>query len=176
MGLDTYIFRTTKEERIEKMTEILNAREKDLEKGIPFGDTGLYMFIGDTQSYIHELKPDIYWRKYNHITAWFSEKVLKNPRGTIKNNLGILGINELICFRNDCKKVLDKCEMPDGKIKIDKNYCKKIFPCLTTIPFAGNSDYNQEFIEDVKTALSNIDTLLLMCSNADSEFILLADY
>ncbi len=180
MGLDTYFFKTTKEERNEKILEILDCMQKNFDSGIKVGNTNMRLYICDANDYenkfLKELHPNIYWRKFNQATAWFSEKVFHNPKGTLKVNWGILEVEDLKRFRNDCKKVLDKCEMADGSIKIDKKFCKSIFPDLYKIPFAGNHEYDEEFIHDIKTALSDVDKLLLMSYNSNVEFIFFADY
>ena len=179
MGLDTYFFKTTKEERNEKIFEILDGMQKSIDSAVKLGDTNLRVYMCDKNGYenkfLLELHPDIYWRKFNQATAWFSEKVLNNPKGTIEKRIGIVKRENLIRFYQDCKKILDKSVLSDGNILIDKSYCRKLFPCLTSVCFAGSSEYDERFLEDIRAAMRDVNFLLLT-SNKDSEFIFLADY
>lgn len=173
MGLDSYIFKTTQQEAPKTMEKILNTKLKGMENAIEFN--GFFILINDDINYFNEMKPDIYWRKYNHITAWFSEKILENPKGIIKNNICVISKNTLIKLRQDCKKVLEHCITASGKIVIDKKYCNKIFPYLD-MGFSGNADYTEDFIEELKDAKNDIDRLLLTSNNPDVAFIFYADH
>ena len=96
MGLDSYIFKTTKQQAMAKRKEILIARNKDRSNGISAGN-GMTIFATTNYSeYINRLKPDIYWRKYNQISAWLSEKVFNKY---IKQNISMFkSFNNIYLF------------------------------------------------------------------------------
>lgn len=177
MGLDSYIFKTTKQDAFMKIKEIIDAKDKGMENSFHIDGIGDVCFLlGENINYMDELKPDIYWRKYNHITAWFSEKIFGNPKGIIKTKMGILQKDVLIKLRNDCQDVLDHCNASSKKnITINKKYCKKIFPCLD-MAFSGDADYNMDFINELKDAKKDIDRLLLVSNEPNVAFIFYADF
>ena len=174
MGLDTYIFKTTTEQVMFKITELLDTR-KEAEKQAFKSPNGYLFFIDDDMNYMDKLNPDIYWRKFNQITAWFSKNILDNTSGKMESRLGILTIDDLSNFRKDCYKILHHCTLPNGKLQINKSFCKKIFPQLN-LPLSGNTNYDECFIEDIKTAIKDIDLLLLTSSHPNTLFIFYADY
>jgi len=132
MGLDSYIFKTTKQGAMAKKKEILNAKDKDLQQGINFGDHTIFIYPrGEGRNnHIECLNPDVYWIKYNHITAWVSEKVFGNTGGTMGKYIGVLTKQDLLALREDCRKVIEHCVLPNGELNIDEAYCKEIFPSL----------------------------------------------
>ena len=175
MGLDSYIFKTTRQNAHKKIDEILAAKHKGMKKAFHFdGIDGFDFLIGEDMNYMDELNPDVYWRKYNHITAWFSEKIFGNPKRVIKTRMGVVSKDILIKLRNDCKDVLEHCKTASGRITVDEKYCKKIFPYLD-MAFSGDAGYNEEFIEEIKDAKNDIDLLLLTSNNPDAAFIFYAD-
>lgn len=175
MGLDSYIFKTTKQNTFNKIKEIMDTKDKGMKNAFHIdGIDDVCFLLGENKNYMDELKPDIYWRKHNHITAWFSEKIIGNPKGIINTRMVIFEKGVLIKLRNDCKDVLDHCKTTSGKISIDEKYCKKRFPYLD-MAFSGNADYNEEFIEELKHAKNDIDSLLLTSNNSDAAFIFYAD-
>ena len=173
MGLDSYIFKTTRQNAHKKIDEILAAKQKGMEKA--YHINGFEFLIGEDIKYMDELNPDVYWRKYNHITAWFSEKIFGNPKRIIKTRMGVVSKDILIKLRNDCKDVLDHCKTTSDRITIDEKYCRKIFPYLD-MAFSGDADYNEWFIEELKDAKNDIDRLLLASNEPDVAFIFYADF
>lgn len=173
MGLETYIFKSKKEDLWAKCQEIEHARQQAFSKAM-HTPIGVMLFDGQ-MNYMEKLNPDIEWVKFNHITAWFAEKVFDNPKGEISANIGFLTKDNLVALRKDCKKVLERCVMPDGKLKIDEKYCKKKFPYLD-MAFSGSTEYDEWFIEEIKIAMQDIDKLLLTAHNPDLLFILYADF
>lgn len=175
MGLDSYIFKTTKQQAMTKRKEILIAINKDRSAGVSAGN-GFVIFPGFSYSEnIHKLKPDIYWRKYNHISAWLSEKVFNNPKDNIKKQIGVITKNDLSELKDDCEKVIKHCITPDGQINLDEEYCKNIFPCIKG-SFMGSASYDELFVKDIKNAMDDIDRLLSSSKNPNVRFILLMDY
>lgn len=177
MGLDSYIFKTTKQGVMAKKKEILNARNKNRSQGIDCGGFTLFVnFFGtDRCNYMDNLHPDVYWRKYNHITAWISEKVFGNTKGNIQKYIGVLTKNDLLALRDDCRKVIEHCVLPNGEINIDEAYCEEIFPNLDTA-FSGNRLYDQYFIEEITNTMNDIDRLLLSPMHPSVRFIFYADF
>lgn len=170
MGLDSYIFKTTRQNADKKIDEILAVKQKGMEKAFHIdGIDGFDFLIDEDMNYMDELNPDVYWRKYNHITAWFSEKVFGNPKGIIKTSIGVVPKSTLIKLRNACMDVLEYC-----KTTIDKEYCRKIFPYVD-MAFSGDSDYNEGFIEELRKAKNDIDLLLFTSNNPNAVFIFYAD-
>lgn len=175
MALETYIFKTNIEEAEKKAYEIVKTRNRALEQAYKDPTSGLVFLTEDKMDYMDELNPDISWLRFNHITGWVSEKLFENPKDNLDINLCIACIEDLKNLRNDCRKVIDHCTMPDGSIKVDKKYCRKIFPSLD-LPFSGNQEYDNVFIEEIKKAKQDIDILLLSSWQPDTLFVIYADY
>lgn len=177
MGLDSYIFKTTKQGAMAKKKEILNARNKDRSQGLTCGGFTLLVscFGTDKCNYIDDLHPDVYWRKHNHITAWVSEKVFGNPKGNIPKYIGVLTKNDLLALSEDCRKVIEHCVLPNGELNIDKAYCEEVFPNLD-MAFSGSRLYDQYFIEEITHSMNDIDRLLLSSKHPNVRFIFYADF
>lgn len=173
MGLDSYIFKTTKKEQHEKMYEIFSTKVKGRTKGIPLGD--MVLFVDDDANYMDELSPDIYWRKFNHVTAWISEKVLCNPKDKFQKSICVITKNDFSRLLDDCHKVLNHCITSDGTIVIDEKFCKEIFPSFQTL-FGGSTDYDEFFIKELKTVITDLNNLLLTSNNNDASFIFCMDF
>ena len=174
MGLESYIFKTTKQVAIEKKKQILTARNNAKSKGVNCG--GMVLFINDAaRNYIQAAHPDIWWYKRNHITAWISERVFRNPKGDIQKYIGTLTRCDLLNLREDCRKVLEHCVLPNGKLNIDEVYCKQIFPQFN-LPLSGNSLYDQYFIEEIRDSMNDIDVLLGSSNYPSARFIFYIDY
>lgn len=175
MGLDSYIFKTTKQQAMTKRKEILIARNKDRSIGLSAGN-GMTIFATTNYSeYINRLKPDIYWRKYNQISAWLSEKVFNNQKDNIDKYIGVITKKNLSELKDDCEKVIEHCIAPDGQICIDEEFCKNIFPCIKG-SFMGSTSYDEWFIKDIKNAMDDIDRLLSSSKNPNVRFIFYMDY
>jgi hypothetical protein len=178
MGLDSYIFKTTKQGAMAKKKEIFNARNKDRSQGIDCGGFTLFVScFGDDgcSNYINNLHPDVYWRTHNHITAWISEKIFGNPKGNIQKYIGVLTKKDLLALRDDCRKVIEHCVLPNGELNIDEAYCEEIFPNLD-MAFSGNRSYDQYFIEEITDSMNDIDRLLLSSKHPSVRFIFYADF
>ena len=173
MGLDSYIFKTTKKEAKEKMKRILNTKKKAMENAIT--KDGFTFLIGDAADYMDKQNPNIYWRKFNHITSWILHNIFKNPKGTILKDIGIIKKSDLIALRNECVKVLEHCKKSDGTIIMDENYCKSIFPYQARA-FFGGIEYDEDFLEEIEIAKKDIDYLLFTSNKPDVTFIFYADY
>ena len=177
MGLDSYIFKTTKQGVMAKKKEILNARNKDRSQGINCGSFMLLLsYTGDDcNKHMNSLCPDVYWNKHNHITAWISEKIFGNPKDNIQKDIGVLTKKDLLALRDDCRKVIEHCVLPNGELNIDEAYCEEIFPNLD-IAFSGNRSYDQYFIEEITDSMNDIDRLLLSSKHPSVRFIFYADF
>ena len=175
MSLDSYIFKTTKKGVMAKKKEIINARNKDLSQGVKCGNQTVFVYrLGDDRSNaIDHLKPDVHWRRYNHITAWISEKVFGNTGGKMDKYIGVLTKEDLLALKDDCWKVFQHCILPDGTLSIDETYCAEIFPTLN-MAYSGSAAYDKDFIEEIFNALDGIERLLRLATRPDVCFVFFA--
>ena len=172
MGLESYIFKTTKQGAIEKKKQILTARNNAKSKGVNCG--GMVLFINDAaRNYIQAAHPDIWWYKRNHITAWISEKVFGNTGGKMDKYIGVLTKEDLLALKDDCWKVFQHCILPDGTLSIDETYCAEIFPTLN-MAYSGSAAYDKDFIEEIFNALDGIERLLRLATRPDVRFVFFA--
>ena len=88
MGLDSYIFKTTKGNELAKMREIKWTQLEGRKNGIVVGD--MMLFIDDDANYMDKLDYEIHWRKFSHVTAWILSNVFENKPGNIQKSIGII--------------------------------------------------------------------------------------
>ena len=172
MGLDSYIFKTTKGNELAKMREIKWTQLEGRKNAIVIGE--MMLFINDDANYMDKLNYEVFWRKAGHVTAWVLSKVFKNDLENLHKGIGVITKDELKKLRNDCRNVLERCIKPDGEIVIDKEYCESIFPCLK-MAFSGGTEYDEFFIDELKKASEDIARIFLTSNNPDVSFIFFAD-
>ena len=173
MGLDSYIFKTTKKDELAKMREIKQTQIEGRSKAIPFGN--MMLFLDDDANYMDKMDYEVYWRKAGYVTAWILQKVFKNDMDNITKAIGVISKDDFRKLRNDCRAVIEHCTKPDEKIVIDEEYCEKMFPYLN-VAFSGCAGYDENFIDELKKASEDIARLFLTCNEPDTSFIFFADF
>ena len=173
MGLETYIIKTEIDEVKSKIDEILRIRETIFSKALCVD--GAYLLMNDEMDYMDKIHTDACWVKCNHITAWIAEKVFKSPKHKIDAHIGLLTTKDLIALRNDCQKIINHCVVGGNEIKVDKKFCKKVFPYLD-MAFSGDPEYNETFVEEIKSVIPDLDRLIMSAFYKDQLYILYADF
>ena len=164
MGLDMYIFKTNNHKNsIEKLLhDIDSAVQADVQETICIGGFNLWFReVGDEKNHVDMLDHVAYWRKANHIHEWFSRNVIGNRPNKTEKNAGFITREKLLLLSKTCADVLKRCTTETGEIRIDEPYCRKVFPPNTHITFGGSTEYDEYFIEELRTTLSKINALLL---------------
>ena len=173
MGLDSYIFNTTKKDELAKMREIKQTQIEGRSKAITIGEMMIF-FDGDA-NYMDKLDYEVFWRKSGYVTAWILTKVFNNNVESIEKAIGVVTKDDLRKLRNDCRAVIEHCTKNDGTIVINEEYCEKMFPPLK-IAFSGCTGYDEYFIYELKKASEDIARLFLTCNEPDTSFISFADF
>ena len=118
-----------------------------------------------------------YWRKANHIHNWFVENI---QNGTDDCNYHREVTEEDLKELLDvCQKVLDSCEMVDGKVEVGMSYAngkatpmledgqyvkdpsvaEELLPCVGGF-FFGNTNYDNYYVESIKKTIDIIKKVL----------------
>ena len=87
----------------------------------------------------------------------------------------MLTTKDLIALRNDCQKIINHCVVGGNEIKVDKKFCKKVFPYLD-MDFSGDPEYNETFVEEIKSVIPDLDRLIMSAFDKDQLYILYADF
>lgn len=149
---------------------------------------GLDMFL-----YRRAIKQDevAYWRKANAIHKWFSDKLAD---GNIENcREYYVSKDDLIELRDACRKVLNLSKVSSGKVKngerLENNKWVPLYETGKVIdnpefaqellptekgPFFGPVDYDQYYIEDLKSTVKQIDKILEETDFDKDEIVYLA--
>lgn len=175
MGLDSYIFNTTKNKEREKILEVYNSINKARSNGIAVGDALMFFSIVGETGTAYKLPSQVYWRKFNHVTAWLLQNALNNDLENLKRTIGVVTANKFKRLLKDCNKVLKHCSKQKGVFEIDEEYCKQYFPSFN-YAFTGSQDYDENFIEELKTTVKDVKELLRKYDNPNASFIFCADF
>lgn len=128
-----------------------------------------------------------YWRKANHIHKWFVENIQDGEDDC--NYHREVTEDDLRALLDVCQRVLDSCEMVDGKIQNgssyengqmvpimeDGQYVKDSSVAEELLPsqggfFFGSTDYDEYYVEDVKNTI-NIVQKVLETTDFDNQMI-----
>lgn len=128
-----------------------------------------------------------YWRKANHIHNWFVENI-QNGEDDCEYH-GEVTEEDLRELLSVCKKVLDSCELVNGKVANgykyengtritiweDGQYVKNSSVAEELLPscsgfFFGSTNYDQYYVEDVKKTIDII-TKVLETTDFDKQMI-----
>ena len=133
---------------------------------------GLDMFL-----YKVKREEAAYWRKANAIHSWFERNVAD---GEIENCEDYYVSKEkLIKLRDDCNKVLNSLKVVDGQVKNGErlengqwvplyesgkvvenaSVAEELMPTERGF-FFGSTDYDQYYLEDLRSTVSQIDKIL----------------
>lgn len=173
MGLDSYIFKTTKGNELAKMREIKWTQLEGRKNGIVVGD--MMLFIDDDANYMDKLDYEIHWRKFSHVTAWILSNVFENKPGNIQKSIGIITKEQLKELRNNCRKILESVTRFDGMVMFDAQLCKSVFPTLDE-EFFCDIEFDERFIYEFEKVSEDIARLFLTCNEPDTSFIFFADF
>jgi hypothetical protein len=118
-----------------------------------------------------------YWRKANHIHNWFVENIQNGEDDCeYHRELTEEDLRELLSV---CKKVIDSCELIDGKVANgykyengtrfaiwedgqyvkDPSVAEELLPSCSGF-FFGSTNYDQYYVEDVKKTIDIINKVL----------------
>ncbi len=144
MGLDVYIFRVKRKE------VLMNGIDKTLDR--KFEKMQMYCtHLLDRFDYFHDSKNSAYFRKVNFLFAFF-QKILVNREFCIVNKDTIEYLIEI------CEGVL--------KHKYNVLYAMRNLPTQEGC-FFGNTEYNNDYWENVKDCVCEMKKLLKTAQNED---------
>lgn len=175
MGLDMYLFKTDKHHCPELCKKIFDVKMEYEKEALRIGEFLLFHVRENEPNPITKMNPSVYWRKANHIHMWFSKNVLGNKNGKEINKMAWVNRNQLQMLIQQCQMVLDHCKTASGEVVLDESYCRKMFPPCFSIVFGGSTEYDEDFIHDLKYTITQV-TALLMTTNFEKEAILYYAY
>lgn len=175
MGLDMYLFKTDKHHRPELCKKIFDAQMEYEKDALQVGCFLLIITRESEPNPITKMNPPVYWRKANHIHMWFSKNVLGNKNGKEINKMAWVSRNQLQMLVQQCQLVLDHCKTASGEVVIDERYCRKMFPPCFSIAYGGSTEYDEDFIYDLKNTITQVNALL-MTTDFEKEAVLYYAY
>ena len=166
MGLDMYLYKKHYVQNWEH-----NGKEKQFSFLIKKGGKKCDYINDKKITYVTEQVT--YWRKANAIHQWFIENCADGDGSKTEMSVSQEQIKEL---HDTCVKVLDSCELIDGKInngqqmkngkwvdiKIDGKYIKDPTLAEELLPtesgfFFGSTDYDEYYVEDLKNTIKELE-------------------
>lgn len=142
----------------------------------------------DTRATSVQVKMTIgYWRKANAVHAWF---VKNTQNGVDECQTTSVTLEQLKALRSDCLQVINSVEMIDGRkyagttyypdgrvvdsfvdgqIVAQETIASKILPTQSGC-FFGNTNYDEDYIQDLKDTVAIIDKALLLAESGSIYF------
>lgn len=133
--------------------------------------------------FLYKVKRDevAYWRKANAIHGWFERKFADDDGGLENCRDYYVSKEDLIELRNTCQTILDKAVITvhkvkngerlnsatgewepmyeDGEVIENPELAEELLPTQHGF-FFGNTDYDQWYIENLKSTIKQIDRVL----------------
>lgn len=97
-----------------------------------------------------------YWRKANHIHNWFVQNVQGGQDDCNSYDVSIEQLEEL---RSTCEKALQCVAVKGETVTVDEERVSELLPTKSGF-FFGGTDYDQWYVEDLKSTVSQLDKVL----------------
>lgn len=153
MGLDMYLIRAKK--GTQEIREVLRKAIVELENKF-FGEYNKLEILEKFETAIEDVSVDevAYWRKANHIHAWFNASL---AHGEIEDRERVpVALNDIKDLRANCAVVVDAFNNDsDGWKKV----AEEILPTEAEY-FYGSTDYDEYYIQQTRETLDMLDGVI----------------